>query len=69
MERLDPEGLYNTCEQENITMCGVKPATAMMESVQAQGGTKGVLVDSSTSADSPYGAGSYVVGYAGMIFS
>ncbi len=68
MERLDPEGLVRVCRQNNITMCGVLPAAAMMTSVRRRGGTKGELVHRATSADSPHGRGSYVVGYAGMVF-
>ncbi len=69
MEELDSDGLYRTCRQAGITMCGVLPAVAMMESVVARGGTGGVVVAQATSADSPLGSGNYVVGYAGMIFS
>lgn len=69
MEQLDPKGLFDVCQRENITMCGVLPATAMMESVRARGGTQGTLLERATSADSPHGSGSYVVGYAGMIFT
>jgi AmmeMemoRadiSam system protein B len=49
-------------------MCGVLPAVAMLAAVAARGGTEGILVSRATSADSPQGGGSYVVGYAGMIF-
>ena len=69
MEQLDPEGLFDTCRKHHITMCGVLPAVAMMESVRARGGSRGELLDRATSADSPYGRGSYIVGYAGMVFS
>ena len=68
MERLDPQGLFNVCRSEPITMCGVGPATVVMAAAAARGGTKGVLVQRATSADSPHGGGSYVVGYAGMVF-
>jgi len=68
MEQLDPDGLYQVCRQQGITMCGVLPAVAMMQSVIARGGTQGVLVGRATSADSPMGRGDYVVGYAGMAF-
>ncbi|MFW6457747.1 MAG: AmmeMemoRadiSam system protein B [Planctomycetota bacterium] len=68
MEELDPEGLIDTCRRNRITMCGVLPAAAMMESVKGRGGKTGELIDRTTSADSPQGAGNYVVGYAGMIF-
>ncbi len=69
MEQLDPQGLVDVCRANNITMCGVLPAAAMMTSVRDRGGTTGELIDQATSADSPHGAGNYVVGYAGMIFS
>lgn len=68
MEQLDPRGLHDVCRSHHITMCGVLPAVAMMESVRARGGSRGKLLGRATSADSPYGSGSYVVGYAGMIF-
>ena len=68
MERCSPQGLLHVCRKHGVTMCGVLPAAAMMESVRARGGKGGVLVARATSADSPHGRGSYVVGYAGMIF-
>jgi len=68
MEALDPEGLVETCRKNRITMCGALPAAAMMASVRARGGTEGLLLGRATSADSPYGRGNYIVGYAGMIF-
>jgi AmmeMemoRadiSam system protein B len=68
MQQLDPEGLVRVCREKSITMCGVLPAAAMMASVKARGGKEAVLVARATSADSPYGRGNYVVGYAGMIF-
>ena len=68
MEALDADGLYEVCRSEGITMCGVLPATAMLAAVVARGATEGRLAARATSADSPMGGGSYVVGYAGMIF-
>jgi len=68
MEKLDADGLYTTCRERGITMCGMLPATAMLAAVAARGGTRGILAARATSADSPLGSGSYVVGYAGMIF-
>ncbi len=68
MEALDPDGLHATCRERGITMCGMLPAVAMLEAVGARGGREGVLLERSTSADSPLGRGSYVVGYAGMVF-
>jgi hypothetical protein len=68
MEALDPDGLHRVCRRGGITMCCVLPAVAMMASVAARGGSQGTLAARATSADSPMGGGSYVVGYAGMIF-
>ncbi len=68
MDALDAAGLYDVCRRGGVTMCGVLPAVAMLTAVKALGGTQGVLVRRATSADSPFGSGSYVVGYAGMIF-
>ncbi len=68
MEKLDPSGLHHCCRSHGITMCGVLPAVAMMEAVRERGGAQGVLVARATSADSPAGSGSYIVGYAGMLF-
>jgi hypothetical protein len=68
MEALDADGLHRVCRRESITMCGVLPAVAMMAAVKERGGTEGVLVARATSADSPAGSGSYIVGYAGMLF-
>jgi len=68
MERLDPEGLLRVCSERAITMCGVRPAAAMMASARERGAAGGQIVHRATSADSLYGRGDYVVGYAGMIF-
>jgi AmmeMemoRadiSam system protein B len=68
MEKLDPDGLYRVAREQRVTMCGVLPAVAAMASAQARGATAGKLIARATSADSPRGGGSYVVGYAGMVF-
>jgi AmmeMemoRadiSam system protein B len=39
-----------------------------MSAARARGATKGELIARATSADSPQGGGSYVVGYAGIVF-
>jgi AmmeMemoRadiSam system protein B len=68
MTALDPAALYRVCRGEGVTMCGVLPATAAMFASLARGATEGRLVAQATSADSPLGRGSYVVGYAGVLF-
>jgi MEMO1 family protein len=65
---LDPRGLYDTCRNAEISMCGLGPAVAMLTALNALGANKSELVKYATSADVS-GDRSAVVGYAGMIFS
>jgi AmmeMemoRadiSam system protein B len=65
---LDPRGLYDTCRNENISMCGLGPAVAMLTALNTLSAKKPELVKYATSADVS-GDRSAVVGYAGMIFS
>jgi MEMO1 family protein len=65
---LDPCGLYDTCRNEEISMCGLGPAVAMLTALNALGVKKAELVKYATSADVS-GDRDQVVGYAGMIFS
>jgi AmmeMemoRadiSam system protein B len=64
---LDPEGLYDTCRDEQISMCGLGPAVAMLTALRWLGAEQAELVRYATSADIS-GDTSAVVGYAGMIF-
>ena len=65
---LNPRALYDTCRDENISMCGLGPAVAMLTALNMLGTKKPELVKYATSADVS-GDRSAVVGYAGMIFS
>lgn len=65
---LDARGLYDVCRNEQISMCGLGPAVAMITALQALGAKHAELVRYATSADVS-GDTSTVVGYAGMIFS
>jgi len=65
---LDARGLFDTCRNEEISMCGLGPAVAMLTALNALGAKKAELVEYATSADVS-GDRSQVVGYAGMIFS
>jgi AmmeMemoRadiSam system protein B len=64
---LDPDGLYKTCRDEQISMCGLGPAVAMLTALRRIGAEQAELVRYATSADIS-GDPSAVVGYAGMIF-
>lgn len=65
---LDARGLYDTCRNEGISMCGLGPAVAMLTGLSALGATRADLVRYATSGDTS-GDRSSVVGYAGLIFS
>jgi AmmeMemoRadiSam system protein B len=68
LQAMNPRGLYDTCRDEDISMCGLGPATAMLTALNLLGVKKSELVKYATSADIS-GDRSAVVGYAGMIFS
>ncbi|HET8921489.1 MAG TPA: AmmeMemoRadiSam system protein B [Candidatus Acidoferrum sp.] len=65
---LDPRGLYDTCRNEEISMCGLGPAVAMLTALNALGVKESELVKYATSGDVS-GDRDAVVGYAGMVFS
>ena len=65
---VDARGLYDTCRNQKISMCGLGPAVAMLTVLDALGAKKAELLKYATSADVS-GDRSQVVGYAGMIFS
>jgi MEMO1 family protein len=65
---LNPRGLYDACRDENISMCGLGPATAMLTALNGLAVKKAELVKYATSADVS-GDRSGVVGYAGMLFA
>jgi AmmeMemoRadiSam system protein B len=64
---LDARGLYDVCGSENISMCGLGPAVAMLTALRALNAKRADLVRYATSADVS-GDTSAVVGYAGLIF-
>lgn len=64
---LDARGLYDVCRNEEISMCGLGPAVAMLTALKSLGGERTELIAYATSADVS-GDTSAVVGYAGMIF-
>ncbi|MHB0970926.1 MAG: AmmeMemoRadiSam system protein B [Thermoanaerobaculia bacterium] len=65
---LDPQGLWETVRGEDISMCGIIPATAMLVAATLLGATNATLVKHATSGDinGDYDA---VVGYAAMVVS
>lgn len=64
---MDAGGLYDTCRNEAISMCGLGPAVAMLTALQHVGTVRAELVRYATSADVS-GDFSAVVGYAGIAF-
>lgn len=65
---LNPRALYDVCGNENISMCGLGPAVAMLTALRALDAKEATLVRYATSADVS-GDTTSVVGYAGFIFS
>lgn len=65
---MDARGLYDTCRNEAISMCGLGPAVAMLTAMRSLAAKKPELVKYATSGDVS-GDFAAVVGYAGMIFS
>jgi hypothetical protein len=61
----DPKSLYQTVHREGITMCGVVPATVVIEAASRLGAAGAHLVAYATSGDVS-GDRTAVVGYAGM---
>lgn len=65
---LDAQGLYDTCRNESISMCGLGPAVTMLTALHTLGSKNAELVRYATSGDVS-GELHAVVGYAGMLFS
>jgi len=67
LEAMSPQGLYESCRRESISMCGLGPAVAMLFALRTLGATRAETVEHATSARV---SGDYrrVVGYVGMIF-
>ncbi len=65
---LDPKMLLSRTEEQNISMCGVGPATIMLAAANELGAKKAQLVKYNTSGDT-CGDRDSVVGYAGVIIT
>jgi AmmeMemoRadiSam system protein B len=65
---MNARGLYDTCRNEKISMCGLGPAVAMLTALGRLGAKQAELLRYATSGDVS-GDARAVVGYAGMIFS
>lgn len=65
---LDPDGLYETVYEHDISMCGFAPTIAMLSACKALGAQSAKLVKYQTSGDTS-GDYSQVVGYAGITVS
>jgi MEMO1 family protein len=66
--KMDERGLFDACRKEDISMCGLGPAVAMLTALHVLNANKAELIRYATSADRS-GDPEAVVGYAGMIFS
>ncbi len=68
MLQFDAQGLHQVCRDEEISMCGLGPAVAMLTAMQRLGAKEAELVRYATSGDVT-GDRDAVVGYAGMTFA
>jgi MEMO1 family protein len=68
MEKMDPRGLYDTVQSNDISMCGYLPATVAMIAAKDLGVKQGKLIKYATSGDVTKDFSS-VVGYAGLLFA
>jgi len=65
---LDPEGLYQTVSANRISMCGVIPATVVLEASIQLGGNRAQIIRY-TDSGAVSGDTDQVVGYAGAVIS
>jgi AmmeMemoRadiSam system protein B len=66
VEALDPEGLYRTVFEHDISMCGIIPTTVVLVAAKELGATEARLVRYANSGDVS-GDFERVVGYAGFV--
>lgn len=64
---LNPKALFEVCQTQDISMCGVVPATIVLYALQPLGCNHARLVEHTTSA-AVSGNTQRVVGYAGVVF-
>jgi AmmeMemoRadiSam system protein B len=68
MLRLDPDALYHTVRENQVSMCGLLPAVTVLETLRLQAGlSRGELVGYTNSAEAT-GDTSRVVGYSSLLF-
>ena len=65
---MDPRNLYDVCRENNISMCGLGPAVAMLAAMNFIGARRADLIQYATSGDRS-GDLTAVVGYPGMAFA
>jgi AmmeMemoRadiSam system protein B len=65
---MNPRGLYDVVQRENISMCGYGPTVSMLTAARLLGATRAELVKYATSGDVSLDF-EHVVGYAGMMIT
>jgi AmmeMemoRadiSam system protein B len=65
--KMDARGLFDVCRENDISMCGLGPAVAMLTALKSIGADYAELIRYATSGDRSGDRGA-VVGYAGMVF-
>jgi AmmeMemoRadiSam system protein B len=62
----DPAELVRVCDEHDVSMCGVRPAAAMLAFARARGAGTPEVIGYATSGDA-FGDRASVVGYAGVV--
>ena len=68
IESLDPSRLYEVVEQNRISMCGMRPAVIVMETLRQLDALHRCEVVGYTTSAAASGDSARVVGYAGVLF-
>jgi hypothetical protein len=68
IEKLDPEGLYNTVLDNRISMCGIMPTTVALVAALELGAKNAELIRYTDSGETS-GKTDQVVGYAGFVIA
>lgn len=63
---MNPRGLYDVVQRENISMCGYGPTVSMLTAAKLLGASKAELIKYATSGDVSLDF-DHVVGYAGIV--
>ena len=68
IETLDPEGLFNVCHAEHVSMCGATPAAVVMATLKKMNLLHSAKLVGHINSSVISGDNDHCVGYCGYIF-